>query len=59
MNSHRVRRPLSSILGIVNLLQEEKDLKKKEELINMLEGAATEMDGIIFEINQNLQEEKI
>ena len=59
MNSHRVRRPLSSILGIVNLLQEENNSEKKQELIDMLEGASKEMDDIIFEINQNLQEEKL
>ncbi len=59
MNSHRVRRPLSSILGLVNLLQDETDMTKRRELIDLIEAAARELDDIIFDINQKLHEEKI
>lgn len=59
MNSHKVRRPLSSILGIINLMKEETDIEKLKELVDMVDGSAKEMDDIIFEINHNLQEEKL
>ncbi|MFY0625853.1 MAG: tetratricopeptide repeat protein [Reichenbachiella sp.] len=59
MNSHKVRRPLSSILGIINLLKEEKRPDKIQELISMVDDSAQEMDAIIFEINNHLRDENI
>jgi PAS domain S-box-containing protein len=47
--SHKVRKPLSNILGIVNLLRDEKDNLKDPDLIKMLEESAKELDTIIKE----------
>jgi len=47
--SHKVRKPLSNILGIVNLLRDEKNNLKDPDLINMLEESAKELDTVIKE----------
>ena len=59
LNSHKIRRPLSSILGLVELYKGEKDPEKIEELTEMLNSAAKELDQMIFDISHQLQEEKV
>ncbi|MCZ2222727.1 MAG: PAS domain-containing protein [Chitinophagales bacterium] len=48
--SHKVRKPLSNILGLVNLLKDEKNPSQKNELINMLDESAQELDIAIKDI---------
>lgn len=59
MNSHKIRRPLSNLLGLVSLLQEEGNSPEEtQDLIAMTEKSALELDDIIFEINHQLREDK-
>ncbi|MBI1183002.1 PAS domain S-box protein [bacterium] len=52
MNSHKVRAPLSNILGIIQLLR----LDQSTELLDMLERSAEELDQVIHEVNEILSE---
>ncbi|MBW7951477.1 MAG: hypothetical protein H3C56_02680 [Chitinophagaceae bacterium] len=45
--SHRVRKPLSNILGLVSLLKDKKHSDKVQELLNMLDESAKELDEIV------------
>ncbi|WP_226390281.1 response regulator [Penaeicola halotolerans] len=53
INSHKVRAPLTNILGLVNLLNEEKTLVE-ESLISKLKTAADQLDNEIQVINKIL-----
>ncbi|HNN32138.1 MAG TPA: PAS domain S-box protein, partial [Chitinophagaceae bacterium] len=49
--SHNVRKPLSNILGLVNLLKEDKDIAPNiKDLIDLLDVSAKELDDIIKSI---------
>lgn len=52
VNSHKVRAPLSNVLGIIQLLR----LEYNEELLEMLEKSADELDKVIHEVNTLLAE---
>ncbi|MGB0429601.1 MAG: PAS domain S-box protein [Bacteroidia bacterium] len=52
MNSHKVRAPLSNILGLIQLLK----LEYNAELFEMLEKSADELDHVIHEVNSILAE---
>jgi PAS domain S-box-containing protein len=52
MNSHKVRAPLSNILGIIQLLR----LEHNPEMLEMLERSAEELDKVIHEVNAILAE---
>ena len=49
IQSHEIRRPVASILGLVNLMKLEDELAGKEEIV-MLEHAALELDNTIRRI---------
>lgn len=48
--SHKVRKPLSNILGLVNILKEIQLQEKDQEVLEMLESSAKELDDIIKDI---------
>lgn len=48
--SHKVRKPLSNILGLVNLLKDNKAALNDEEIIDMLDESAKELDVAIKDI---------
>lgn len=48
--SHNVRKPLSNILGLVELMKDEMDYGKMQELYTMLKTSAAELDERIKEI---------
>jgi PAS domain-containing protein len=48
--SHTVRKPLSNILGLVELMKEEKDYGKMQELYNLLQQSAMELDEKVKDI---------
>jgi PAS domain-containing protein len=48
--SHTVRKPLSNILGLVELMKDEKDYGKMQELYNLLQQSAMELDEKIKDI---------
>ena len=55
LQSHEVRRPLSNILSIVKLIQEEGELKDNDKcsfLLDYLKGCAEELDDIIKKITK-------
>jgi PAS domain S-box-containing protein len=52
VNSHKVRAPLSNILGLIQLIK----LEHNEELLEMLEKSAEELDHVIHEVNSLLAE---
>lgn len=55
LQSHEVRRPLSNILSIVELIQEERELKDNDKcsfLLDYLKGCAEELDDIIKKITK-------
>ncbi|MEO0897892.1 MAG: tetratricopeptide repeat protein [Bacteroidota bacterium] len=60
MNSHKVRAPLSNILGIFQMIREDGFHDKEEEqaFIEMAETSAKELDRVIRMINQKLSEEE-
>lgn len=45
--SHQVRRPVASILAIMNLIKEEKDYNQIEQYLQMLETTTQQLDEII------------
>jgi tetratricopeptide (TPR) repeat protein/cell division protein FtsB len=57
-NSHKVRGPLTSILGIINLMKMNPDLIKSDNLIEKLEEASHKMDTTIREINVILDDQE-
>lgn len=56
-NSHEIRRPLSNILGLAELLNTDPDTSATHaELLHMLEKSAIELDEIILKINDSLRD---
>lgn len=51
LNSHQIRKPVASILALTQLMKSSADEAEKEEILKMLDDCATELDGIILEIN--------
>ncbi|MGL1887045.1 MAG: tetratricopeptide repeat protein [Reichenbachiella sp.] len=58
INSHNIRRPLSSVMGLLNLIEDEKDHEKIKELVSLTYQTAEDMDEIIREINIKLNQEQ-
>jgi len=54
-NSHELRRPLCSILGLVSLLKEAND-QEKDEFLRLLEISSTELDEVLKQNNQKVSE---
>jgi signal transduction histidine kinase len=56
MQCHLVRAPLASVLGLVELLDDEEQDPSKKELIDHLTKAAQELDDIINHIIKKTEE---
>ena len=54
LNSHKVRAPLSKVMGLTRLVQNH----PSHEHFEMLESSAHELDDVILEINHMLQDER-
>jgi signal transduction histidine kinase len=54
MNAHKIRGPVASILGIVNLIADGRNEKISQELVTHLHTSATKLDKIIHEVSQQL-----
>ncbi len=52
LQSHAVRRPVSSILGLISLIDKENNIDENEEYIALLEKCTQELDVIIHKIVQ-------
>jgi len=51
LNSHQIRKPVASILALVQLVKSSDDEEEKSELLELLYRCTMELDDIIMEIN--------
>lgn len=58
MNSHELRKPLSNILGLINLIEELPSKDQREPCIEMLKAQAKEMDEKVRAMQENLHDYK-
>jgi PAS domain S-box-containing protein len=56
LQSHSVRRPLTSILGLIDILDKNELSSENQKIIEYLKHAATELDMIIHQIVKNTEE---
>ena len=56
INSHLLRAPLASILGIINLLKGTKLTEDQKEYIEYLSQSSTDLDEVIGKINKTLDQ---
>lgn len=54
ISSHEVRRPVASIMGLVNLLKLSEDKDDEDELIEMVERCAMELDQLVHHIHDKI-----
>jgi PAS domain S-box-containing protein len=57
LSSHEVRRPVASILGLVYLAKDLQSPEDKEEIMEMINRCAEELDGIVHLISERVNEE--
>ncbi|MFD1255403.1 PAS domain S-box protein [Mucilaginibacter terrae] len=57
LSSHEVRRPVASILGLVYLAKDIETTADKEEIMEMINLCAKELDGIVHRISERVNEE--
>lgn len=58
-NAHRLRAPVASILGLLNLIDQLKLSKEDSIIIEHLKTSGKELDNIIYELSKNLEQEDI
>jgi len=56
ITSHEVRSPLSSILGLVNLIKSDLEVAEREECMSLLRESARQLDTLIHRINNHIIE---
>jgi len=56
ISSHQIRKPVASILGLMTLIKQASDPKEKQELIDMVDRCAQELDGVINLINNKIKD---
>ena len=54
INAHKLRAPIASILGLINLLQKAND-EEREQIYSYLKNCGEDLDSIIREIGRNLE----
>lgn len=57
MNSHKIRAPLATLIGLVNLLEDGKSAELNLEILTHLKTTTIRMDEIIGEVNRELEKE--
>ncbi len=57
MSSHELRRPVASILGLIELINETADEEDRNKSIRMMNICARELDAIIHKINHRIEQE--
>lgn len=53
-NSHELRRPLCSVLGLINLLRDSANEQEQKEYINLLEECSKELDQLLKKNNNDI-----
>jgi PAS domain S-box-containing protein len=56
LSSHEIRRPVASMLGLMDLLATAERLDEKEEIYQMLDKCVRQMDTIVLEIHRKINE---
>ncbi|MVN91945.1 PAS domain S-box protein [Mucilaginibacter sp. HME9299] len=57
LSSHEIRRPVASILGLAYVARGSKSMEEKEQVIEMINTCAEELDGIVHNINDRISNE--
>lgn len=57
LSSHELRKPVASILGLIELINDTDDASEKEESIQLMNQCTRHLDEIIRKINTRLEEE--
>jgi PAS domain S-box-containing protein len=57
LSSHEIRRPVASILGLAHLAKDSKSANEKDEIIEMINVCAEELDGIVHTITDKISNE--
>ncbi len=57
MNSHKIRGPLATLMGLLNLLHDGKSPDQSREILDHLKTTASKMDEIIQEVSRELEKE--
>ena len=55
INAHKLRAPVASILGLINLL-EQADLRERDVILSHLRTCGEQLDSIIHEVSRNLED---
>jgi len=58
VNSHEIRGPLATLMGLLGLLYEEKSPEKSRQIMGFLKITSTKLDKIIRRVGQELEKEK-
>ncbi len=56
MNAHKLRAPIASILGLINLFGKNLGFKHEETMIKMLKDSAEKLDNVVHEIKDVIDE---
>lgn len=59
ISSHEIRRPVATMLGLVNLLDMAEDENERREIFSKLRECAREMDSMVHEIHRRIEAEKV
>jgi PAS domain S-box-containing protein len=54
MSSHEIRRPVATMLGLINLADIAESEEEKEEIFALLRICVNEMDGIVYQIHHKI-----
>ncbi|HZX73368.1 MAG TPA: tetratricopeptide repeat protein, partial [Cyclobacteriaceae bacterium] len=57
VNSHEIRGPLATLMGLLGLLYEEKSPAKREEILGFLKITSTKLDKVIDRVSRELEKE--
>lgn len=58
VNSHEIRGPLATLMGLLGLLYEEKSPEKSQQILRFLKITSAKLDKIIRRVGQELEKEK-
>jgi PAS domain S-box-containing protein len=57
LSSHEIRKPVASILGLVYLAKDSKDAEEREQIVEMIDVCAQELDSIVHTITDKISNE--
>jgi len=57
IGSHEIRRPVASIMGLANLMNESTDVTEKEQIVEMINVCAKDLNSLVHLINDKVNQE--